>query len=134
LVPTTAEEPREPGVMVRLGPALAFGFGEHPTTRMAASEVERRCRGGARRVLDFGTGSGVLAVVAAVSGAARVIGLDVAPAAVGAARADAARNGVSKKCRFAEGSPGRLGAPFDLVVANVDLSTLIGLAESLGKR
>jgi ribosomal protein L11 methyltransferase len=85
-------------------------------------------------VLDFGTGSGVLAVVAAVSGAARVIGLDVAPAAVAAARANAARNGVSKKCRFAEGGLGRLGAPFDLVVANVDLSTLIGLAESLGKR
>jgi ribosomal protein L11 methyltransferase len=134
LVPTTAEEPGEAGAVVRLEPSLAFGFGEHPTTRMAASEVERSCRGGARRVLDFGTGSGVLAVVAAVSGAARVIGLDIAPAAVAAARANAARNGVTKKCRFAEGGLGRLGAQFDLVVANVDLSTLTGLAENLGKR
>jgi ribosomal protein L11 methyltransferase len=134
LVPTTAEEPREPGTVVRLEPALAFGFGEHPTTRMAAAEVERRCRDGARRVLDFGTGSGVLAVVAAVSGAARVTGLDVDPAAVAAAGANAARNGVSKQCRFGGGGLGSLRTPFDLVVANVDLSTLDRLAESLARR
>ena len=133
LVPTTAEEPREPGAVVRLEPALAFGFGEHPTTRMAALEVERRSRG-ARRVLDFGTGSGVLAVVAAVSGAAHVTGLDVDPAAVDAARANAARNGVSKQCRFGSGSLGSLRTPFDLVAANVDLATLDKLAESLAKR
>jgi ribosomal protein L11 methyltransferase len=132
LVPTTAEEPHEPGMKVRLEPSMSFGFGEHPTTRMAAFEVERRCRGG--RVLDFGTGSGVLAIVAALTGAAQATGLDIAPAAVDAARANAERNGVDAKCRFAAGTLGQLRAPFDLVVANVDLSTLTRLAEPLGRR
>lgn len=132
LVPTTAEEPQEPGLKVRLEPSMSFGFGEHPTTRMAAFEVERRCPGG--RVLDFGTGSGVLAIVAALTGAVQATGLDIHPAAVDAARANAERNGVDEKCRFAAGTLARLRTPFDLVVANVDLATLMRLAEPLGRR
>ena len=135
LVPTgsrpVAEAARK---AVWLEPAFAFGFGEHPTTRMAAREVERRSRTGAPSVLDFGSGSGVLALVAVRAGATRATGVDVDPVAVHAARRNALRNGAASRCRFTDAPLGRLRSRFDLVVANVDRATLVAQAASLSAR
>ncbi len=136
LWPMTAPMPAATrGVVVRLAPSMAFGFGDHPTTRLAAAAVERAClRGAARRVLDLGTGSGGLALVAARSGAARVVGLDIDRRAVRAARANAALNRVKTRCRFSTAPLSRLRARFDLVVANVDLATILELAPVMAAR
>ena len=135
LVPTNAAAPSGTEAShVRLEPSLSFGFGEHPTTRMAAVVVERACRDGARRVLDFGTGSGVLSLVAVHSGATRAVGLDVDPAAVAAARRNAALNGMTRRCHYSRTSLARIRSTFDVVVANVDRATLVGRATSLGAR
>lgn len=131
LVPEGTTPPPGSGRAIRLEPALTFGFGEHPTTRLAMRAVERRVARGARTVLDLGTGSGVLSLVAAAAGATRVLGLDVDAAAVDAARRNARSNGFGAVCRFARTPLARLEERFDLVVANVDRGTLLALAPGL---
>jgi ribosomal protein L11 methyltransferase len=132
LVPTGSPAPPcEPGEIVWLEPALAFGFGEHATTRMAARAVENACAAGARTMLDFGCGSGVLSLVGAHAGAARVAGVDADPVAVASARRNAALNHTAAKCRFSETRLSRLRAVFDVVVANVDRATLLERAAEL---
>lgn len=120
---------------ILLEPAVAFGFGEHPTTRMAARALERYCRAhGGASVLDVGTGTGVLALVAVRSGAGRAVGVDIDAAAVAAARSNARRNGLSRRCRFSGTPIGRVRGTFDVVVANVDRSTLLRFARSIAVR
>jgi ribosomal protein L11 methyltransferase len=133
LVPTNAVPPKTgKASVVRLRPALAFGFGEHPTTRLAARAVEHRCRaGGVKTVLDVGTGTGVLAIVATVSGASRAVGIDVDPRAVRAAKQNAALNGVAGPCRFSTRALSRVRGNFDLVVANIDRGTILAQASAL---
>ena len=121
--------------VVLLEPAMAFGFGDHPTTRLAARAVERFCRRGApSAVLDVGTGSGVLALVAALSGARRAVGIDVDPRAVIAARRNAALNGVAARCRFSRAKLAQLPGRYPLVVANIGAQTLMDSAKALRRR
>jgi ribosomal protein L11 methyltransferase len=116
--------------VIRLAPAFAFGFGDHATTRLAARAVERCCRRGGH-VLDVGTGTGVLALVAASAGADRVTGIDVEAPAVAAARRNARNNGLSRICRFSRTPLERLAERFDLVVANVDFRTHAELSPAM---
>lgn len=113
-------------------PRMAFGVGSHPTTRLAARAVERFCRAhpGAR-VLDVGTGNGVLALVAAASGASSVLGLDVDPEAVAAASTNAGLNQLDAVCGFRATPLAECHEPADLVVANIDAPTLVALAPEL---
>lgn len=130
-VPTTCDVPRLPrGVRsIALEPALTFGFGEHPTTRLVARALEALCRrarpGG---VLDVGTGSGILAFVAVMSGARRATGVDVDAEAVRAARKNAVRNGLAACCRFTTTPVSKIRGRFDVVVANIRLEPLVTLA------
>lgn len=110
-------------------PGQAFGTGHHETTAAclgALQELDVRDR----RVLDVGTGSGVLALTAALLGAAEVVAVDVDPMAVATARANAQVNGL-----FVDVRPGSLAAagdrPFDVITANLDTLTLTGLADGL---
>jgi ribosomal protein L11 methyltransferase len=120
---------------VLLEPLVAFGFGEHPTTRMAARAVDARCRASpGARVLDVGTGTGVLAIVAVLAGAREAIGVDIDGQAVAAAKANALRNGVEKRCRFSKSAVSRIKGEFEVVVANVDRNTLLRLAPSIVAR
>ena len=98
----------------------AFGFGEHVTTRLAAREVERRVReDGARDVLDVGTGTGILCLVATLSGARRAVGLDCDEVAVAVARDNARINAVAERCHFLlSAQPPGVGA-YDIVVCNI---------------
>jgi ribosomal protein L11 methyltransferase len=115
-------------------PTLAFGDGAHVTTRLAAEAVERFClvMPGAS-VLDVGTGTGVLAMLAALSGAGTVVGIDVDDVALGAARENAKLNGVESAVSFLDASSD-VASGFDLVVANLEPRVLLEDAARIGAR
>jgi ribosomal protein L11 methyltransferase len=128
IVPSWHEPPAAAeAVVVRLDPGLAFGTGSHATTRLVLGWLEKTgCSG--RRVLDYGCGSGILAIAAMKLGARAALGVDVDPAAVAAARENAARNGVA--ARFI-GTDVPLAFAADLVVANILANPLMVLAPVL---
>ena len=123
--------------VITLDPGMAFGTGQHPTTRMCLLALQERVT--ARwRILDLGAGSGILAIAAALLGASEVVALDTDPLAVDIARANVGANGVEDRVSVAEGSLGGAwpldGAwerQFDCVVANISSATIIELAEEL---
>lgn len=124
------EAPRGQRVLL-YRPALAFGDGAHATTRLVAAAIEAHYRatpGG--RLLDIGTGTGVLSMVAVVSGAHSALGIDVEPEAVRAARYNARRNGLTEQTRFLR-SGQRISGNFDLVVANIELRPLLKMLAEL---
>src|SRR6266446_8008509 len=88
--------PRDDEVVLELDPGMAFGTGLHPTTRMCLEQVEQRTRAG-MRVLDVGTGSGILALASAKLGAASVYCIDNSSVAVESATANAAMNDLNDK-------------------------------------
>lgn len=120
-----------PGRMaVRIEPGLAFGTGSHATTKLLLLYLERTIRGG-ERVLDYGCGSGILAIAAAKLGAARVDCVDVDPEAVETAIANARSNGVQVNAALADALP---AADYDLVVSNILAQPLIILAPLFAAR
>lgn len=121
-----AWQPEASAIYLEAG--LVFGFGEHPTTCMAARWLERVAPGA--DVLDFGTGTGVLAFVAERAGAKRVVGLDIDPASVAAAERNARRNQLTC-CEFTIAPLSALKTDFAVVVANVDAATLAHCAPEL---
>lgn len=118
-------------VVLELDPGMAFGTGLHPTTRMCLAACERLVRGG-MRVLDLGTGSGILAIAAAKLGAASVRAVDVDPVAAQVAAKNVEMNGLSASIETGQGSIER-AAPegYDLVLANIIASVIIELAPRL---
>lgn len=124
LAPWSTSKPRSPDVILNLEPGGAFGSGRHATTRMMLRLVSERIVGG-ERVLDAGSGSGILAVAAALLGAHESFGFDVDPNATPYARELARANGVERSCRFETGGFELLGVPrhageaFDVVLANI---------------
>jgi ribosomal protein L11 methyltransferase len=120
-------------VVVVLDPGRAFGSGSHESTRLAVAAVEAHVRPG-HRVLDVGSGSGVLSVLSCLLGAASVDAVDVAPDAVAATLANAARNGVEARVRAVLGEVTDVAAEHDVVVANIGGSVLFDLAPELAAR
>jgi len=119
--------PADAGHVVRIDPGLAFGTGSHPTTRLVLEFLERTVRGG-ERVLDYGCGSGILAIAAAKLGAARVDAVDVDPKAIEVALENARANDI----RLGAFLPGALGAGrYDVLVANILAQPLIALSPLL---
>lgn len=133
--PVGNEEPLPYGTeRIIIQPTLAFGDGAHVSTRLAARSVERFCLNlpGAS-VLDVGTGTGVLAMVAALSGARTVVGVDVDDVALGAARENARLNGLAERVVFLDAAEA-LASGFDLIVANLSTGTLLEEAPRLAAR
>ena len=138
VVPSWHEAPDPNGLILELDPGLAFGTGSHPTTRLCMEWLEAHPAPGAT-VLDYGCGSGILAMVAKKMGAGDVAGVDIDPQAIESARDNAARNdcaidfylpddfAVSAKEQHAKGR-------FDLVVANILSSPLKVMAPMLAGR
>jgi len=127
--PTWHQPPRD-RIAVTIDPGLAFGTGTHPSTRLVLAYLERTLRGG-ERVLDYGCGSGILAIAAAKLGAARVDGVDVDPQAVETALANARANRVPLQATL----PDAFGAGhYDVVVSNILAQPLILLAPLLAAR
>jgi len=116
--------------VVRLDPGLAFGTGSHASTRLALRFLERSVRAG-DRVLDYGCGSGILAIVAAKLGAGEIAAVDIDPQALEAAASNARQNGVALQAS----APDALAAgAYDLIVANILAGPLIALAPLLAAR
>lgn len=130
IVPSWSDVPAAAREVIRLDPGRAFGTGTHPTTRMCLRWIA--ARGSAvgttwRRVLDYGCGSGVLAIAACRFGARQVDAVDIDPAAIEATRANALANGVE----VAAGRPEDALGPYPLVVANILAAPLKLLAPML---
>ncbi|MFO1339749.1 MAG: 50S ribosomal protein L11 methyltransferase [Burkholderiaceae bacterium] len=133
IVPSWHQPPAAAERVIRLDPGLAFGTGTHPTTRMCLRWIAQHSSGWAARgsrVLDYGCGSGILAIGAALHGAGEVDAVDIDPAAVEATRANAAANGVALRAGLAElVDPPQAG--YDLVLANILATPLKLLAPLL---
>jgi ribosomal protein L11 methyltransferase len=120
--------------VIEIDSGEAFGAGTHASTRLLAEWLAERISDG-ERVLDVGCGSGVLALVAARLGAGEVLGIDIEPAAVSAAEANARRNGLDDIASFSTAPVGeaQLGK-VDVVVANITADVLIALAGDITQR
>lgn len=137
IVPTWHAPSDPDAINIVLDPGLAFGTGSHPTTRLCLRWLDDNIKGG-ESVLDYGCGSGILAIAALKLGAARAVGVDVDSQAVTASRDNAAANRVENVQFYQpdnapQGSTEKLlaGHPYDLVVANILTNPLRMLAPLL---
>jgi ribosomal protein L11 methyltransferase len=116
---------------LRFTPHPSFGDGSHPTTRLAAQAIETYCKAHRGcRILDVGTGNGVLSLVAAAC-EGEALGIDIDESAVAAAEDNARTNGLTNRCRFSNQALSDITERFELVVANVEPLTQLELAEEL---
>ena len=130
IVPSWHTAPDPDAINIQLDPGLAFGTGSHPTTRLCLRWLDGELQAG-ESVLDYGCGSGILAIAAKKLGAGEVTGVDIDPQAVVAARENAARNGVA----IAFALPGQLpAAQYDVVLANILANPLKVLAPALAAK
>jgi ribosomal protein L11 methyltransferase len=130
IVPSWHEPPAGARQVIRLDPGLAFGTGTHPTTRMCLRWIARQAadRSAAwSRVLDYGCGSGILAIGAALHGGRGIDAVDIDPAAVESTRANAEANGV----QLSAGLPDAARGEYPLVLANILATPLKLLAPLL---
>jgi ribosomal protein L11 methylase PrmA len=134
VVPSWHDAPDPNGLVLELDPGLAFGTGSHSTTRLCMEWLEEHAPRGLS-VLDYGCGSGILAMVAQKLGASRVCGVDIDPQAIESARYNSERN----RCAIDYTLPeefSRSAQPqtFDVVVANILSSPLKLMAPMLSSR
>lgn len=128
IVPTWHEVPAQARHFIRLDPGLAFGTGTHPTTRMCLRWLATHAgQVAGRRTLDYGCGSGILAIAARLLGAAQTDAVDIDPAAVQSTLDNARANGVE----LAAGLPDAAQGPYALVLANILATPLKLLAPLL---
>lgn len=137
IVPTWHEPPEQARIIIRLDPGLAFGTGTHPTTRMCLRWIAGASRAGSLagsrdlgRVLDYGCGSGILAIGAAKHGATDIDAIDIDEAAVQSTALNAEANQVSLKAGFPDDATG----VYQTVLANILATPLKVLAPLLWSR
>jgi ribosomal protein L11 methyltransferase len=132
--PPEAGMPPEPGTL-RMVDGPAFGTGLHPTTALCLDALDDELAAWRpERVLDVGTGSGILALAALYLGVPRVVGLDIDAAAVRVAAENARLNGLSSKFYIVHGGPEALGGSWPLVLANVLAAPLMEMSFTLARR
>ena len=132
ICPGGQQAPDADAAVIELDPGLAFGTGTHPTTAMCLEWIDGADVEG-RKVLDYGCGSGILALAALRLGAAEACAVDIDPQALLATSENAARNGLQSRLRVA--SPGEIGAVrHDVVLANILAGPLVELAPDLAQR
>jgi ribosomal protein L11 methyltransferase len=129
--------PKGEEVVLELDPGMAFGTGLHPTTRLCLEQVEQRTRPGTR-IIDVGTGSGILALAAAKLGADSIYCIDNSSVAVESATANAALNGLSDKITVVLGildetEATRMAGQFDIVLVNILAHIIGGMASQLAQ-
>ena len=127
IVPTWHTPADSNAINITLDPGLAFGSGSHPTTRLCLRWLEANVHGG-EQVLDYGCGSGILAIAALKLGAASAIGVDVDAQAIQASRDNAAANQVAAQFYLPDGVPDQQA---DIVIANILTNPLKMLAPLL---
>ncbi len=127
IVPTWHAFPDPAAINLILDPGLAFGTGSHPTTRLCLQWLDRNIRGG-ESVLDYGCGSGILAIAALKLGAGEATGVDIDPQAIIASHSNAEQNQVQVRFHLPDETP---IVPADIVVANILTNPLKMLAPML---
>ncbi|MGN1055840.1 MAG: 50S ribosomal protein L11 methyltransferase [Comamonas sp.] len=127
IVPTWHELPEQAKISIRLDPGLAFGTGTHPTTRMCLRWIARQPAGSLGRTLDYGCGSGILAIGAAKFGAVDIDAVDIDPDAVTSCELNAQANHV----RLNAGLPDKAQGEYQTVLANILATPLKVLAPLL---
>lgn len=127
IVPTWCELPDPSAINLRVDPGLAFGTGTHPTTRLCLQWLSDLPLA-RRSVLDYGCGSGILAMAASALGAAEVVGVDIDPQAVETARLNTTANGLTASYAV---SDAEINRQFDIVVANILAGPLTVLAPAI---
>jgi len=122
-------------IVIEIDPGMAFGTGTHPSTQMCLQFMEEVIPSFPRlpSVLDVGTGSGILSIAARKMGVKKITALDIDPAAIDCARANARENRVGRGISFRSGSPEDLKGSFDLVVANLLPQELLSVAPALAR-
>ncbi len=120
-------------IVVEIDPGMAFGTGNHPTTQLCIQTLQKYITGG-ERLLDVGTGSGILAIAAAKLGAKEVQATENDPVAVEAARNNVAQNGVAETVSVMLSESPPPACVFDIVVANITANTIIGMVDDLAAK
>jgi ribosomal protein L11 methyltransferase len=130
--PWQSYEPETDEIVIELDPGMAFGTGTHPTTRLCMELMEERLRPG-ERLIDVGTGSGILAIAAAQLGASEIDAIEIDPVAARQARQNVDRNGLTGTIRMYEGSLDSTfsGRRYEIVLANIIARILVELAKPL---
>ena len=132
VVPSWHEAPEPEAVNLLLDPGLAFGTGTHPTTALCLEWLDQQTLDGLQ-VIDFGCGSGILAIAALLLGAEQVVGTDIDIQALEASRENARRNQIDEQ-RFPLYLPEAMpNTPADVVVANILAGPLVSLAPQLSQ-
>ncbi|MDF7676343.1 50S ribosomal protein L11 methyltransferase [Neisseriaceae bacterium ESL0693] len=131
ITPSWHQQPAQQDIInLQLDPGLAFGTGSHPTTRLCLQWLDTHIKGN-EKILDYGCGSGILAIAAAKLGAGSVVGVDIDPQAIRASRQNAIQNQVEAQfCLPDEVAEGQ----FDVVIANILANPLRLLAQMLAER
>ena len=111
-------------IPIDITPGMAFGTGTHATTILCIRALEERLKKRGRSVLDVGTGSAILSIIAAKLGAKEVWGIDIDGVALGNARENVEKNQISDIVKIRKGSIGSLQKKFDVIVGNIDLRSL----------
>lgn len=133
IVPSWHDVPDEMAINIRLDPGMAFGTGSHPTTRLCLSWLEKQCFVDGS-VLDYGCGSGILAIAAAKLGAGLVVGVDIDSQAVESADKNAKNNQVTCQFMLPDTFHRQYGnVCFDIVIANILTNPLKILAPTLAR-
>jgi ribosomal protein L11 methyltransferase len=130
VVPSWHQAPEPDALVLELDPGLAFGTGSHPTTRLCMEWIEQHVKAG-QSLLDYGCGSGILAILANKCGAHPVVGIDIDPQAVDAARYNTDRNRAQVRYGLPDDCP---DGAFDVVVANILSNPLKLMASMLASR
>ncbi|MBC7802683.1 MAG: 50S ribosomal protein L11 methyltransferase [Candidatus Parcubacteria bacterium] len=130
IVPSWSAPPEPSALNLRLDPGLAFGTGSHVSTRLVLGYLERHPPRG-KRVLDYGCGSGILAIVAGKLGAGEIAATDIDPQALATSAENAAGNGVAMSVAAPEFLP---PGAYDLILANILAGPLISLEPLLASR
>ncbi len=122
------EEYETDRTVITMDPGMAFGTGTHETTSLCLEVLDERIRGG-ERMLDIGTGSGILAIAALKLGAATAEGVDIDPMCVRTAGENAARNGVQDRLKVLVGDlSDKASGVYDLITANIVAAAILSLA------
>ncbi|MCR4465241.1 MULTISPECIES: 50S ribosomal protein L11 methyltransferase [unclassified Burkholderia] len=130
VVPSWHDAPDPDALILELDPGLAFGTGSHPTTRLCMEWLEQSVKPGLS-VLDYGCGSGILAILARKCGANPVVGIDIDPQAVESARQNSERNHAEVTYGLPDACP---AGEFDIVVANILSNPLKLMASMLASK
>ncbi|MGD8366392.1 MAG: 50S ribosomal protein L11 methyltransferase [Desulfobacterales bacterium] len=121
-------------ILVRMQPGAAFGIGDHPTTRLALQAIDQILADEIQgEALDIGTGTGVLAIAAALLGVGKILAVDIDPCARAEAAANAAQNGLCERIEIRDLSVDQIRGCFSLICANLRPPTLARVATRIGR-